>query len=43
MLPIADRGAWINIDNLAFIEGYAPLQFRIDNIVEMCRRGSPSG
>ncbi len=39
MLPIADRGAWINIDNLAFIEGYAPLQFRIDNIVEMCRRG----
>lgn len=39
MLPIADRGAWINIDNLAFINGYAPLEFRIDNIVEMCRRG----
>lgn len=39
MLPIAERGAWINIDNLAFIDGYAPLAFRIDNIVEMCRRG----
>lgn len=39
MLPIADRGAWINIDNLAFVQGYAPLSFRIDNIVEMCRRG----
>lgn len=39
MLPIVDRGAWINIDNLAFIDGYAPLEFRIDNISEMCRRG----
>lgn len=39
MLPIAERGAWINIDNLAFVQGYAPLSFRIDNIVEMCRRG----
>lgn len=39
MLPIAERGAWINIDNLAFVQGYAPLEFRIDNIVEMCRRG----
>lgn len=39
MLPIAERGAWINIDNLAFVDGYAPLSFRIDNIVEMCRRG----
>lgn len=39
MLPIADRGAWINIDNLAFVQGYAPLSFRIDNIVEMCQRG----
>ncbi|MBN9173829.1 MAG: hypothetical protein J0I70_06710, partial [Microbacterium sp.] len=26
MLPIADRGAWINIDNLAFVQGYAPLE-----------------
>lgn len=39
MLPIVDRGAWINIDNLAFVDGYAPLEFRIDNIAEMCRRG----
>ncbi len=39
MLPIADRGAWINIDNLAFVQGYAPLEFRIENIAEMCRRG----
>ncbi|NYF16644.1 phosphotriesterase-related protein [Microbacterium sp. AK009] len=39
MLPIAERGAWINIDNLAFVQGYAPLSFRIDNIVEMCQRG----
>jgi len=39
MLPIADRGAWVNIDNLAFVDGYAPLEFRVDNIAEMCRRG----
>lgn len=39
MLPIADRGAWLSIDNLAFINGYAPLEFRIENIAEMCRRG----
>ncbi|KRA24811.1 hypothetical protein ASD65_10545 [Microbacterium sp. Root61] len=39
MLPIVDRGAWVNIDNLAFVQGYAPLEFRIDNITEMCRRG----
>lgn len=39
LLPIAERGAWINIDNLAFVDGYAPLSFRIDNIAAMCRLG----
>lgn len=39
MLPIVDSGAWVNIDNLAFVQGYAPLEFRLDNIAEMCRRG----
>lgn len=39
MLPIAERGAWLNVDNLAFVAGYAPLEFRADNIAELCRRG----
>lgn len=38
-LPIADRGAWLDIDNLAFIAGYAPLSVRADNVAELCALG----
>ncbi|MBO4205267.1 phosphotriesterase family protein [Micromonospora echinofusca] len=38
-LPIAERGAWLNIDNLAFVQGYAPLEFRADNVAELCALG----
>ncbi|GAA2594057.1 phosphotriesterase [Dactylosporangium fulvum] len=38
-LPIAERGAWLNIDNLAFVQGYAPLSFRADNVAELCAMG----
>jgi len=42
MLPIAERGAWINVDNIGFIAGYAPLDFRADNVAELCSRGLAS-
>ena len=38
-LPIAERGAWLSIDNLAFIDGYAPLEFRVDNVARLCAEG----
>ncbi|MER7005299.1 hypothetical protein ABT297_19945 [Dactylosporangium sp. NPDC000555] len=38
-LPIAERGAWLNFDNLAFVQGYAPLSFRADNVAELCAMG----
>jgi len=38
-LPIAERGAWLDIDNLAFVGGYAPLEFRADNVAELCAVG----
>jgi predicted metal-dependent phosphotriesterase family hydrolase len=38
-LPIAGRGAWLNIDNLAFVAGYAPLEVRADNVAELCAEG----
>lgn len=39
ILPIAERGAWLNVDNIGFVGGYAPLEFRADNVAELCRRG----
>jgi phosphotriesterase-related protein len=39
ILPIAERGAWINVDNIGFVNGYAPLEFRADNVAELCSRG----
>lgn len=39
VLPIAERGAWINVDNIGFVSGYAPLGFRADNVAELCSRG----
>jgi phosphotriesterase-related protein len=39
ILPIAERGAWLNVDNLAFIGGYAPIEFRVDNVARLCSLG----
>lgn len=39
LLPIAERGAWINVDNLAFVTGYAPVAFRADNVARLCSMG----
>ncbi|ADB48610.1 phosphotriesterase family protein [Conexibacter woesei] len=38
-LPIAERGAWLDVDNLAFIGGYAPLSVRADNVAGLCAEG----
>jgi len=38
-LPIAQRGAWLSIDNLGFVSGYAPLEVRADNVAALCREG----
>lgn len=38
-LPIAERGAWLDIDNLAFVDGYAPLSVRADNVAGLCAEG----
>lgn len=39
ILPIAERGAWINVDNIGFVAGYAPLEFRADNVAQLCSMG----
>lgn len=39
LLPIAARGAWLNVDNLAFVNGYAPMSFRADNVATLCSLG----
>ena len=36
---IAERGAFLNIDNLAFISGYAPLEVRADNVAAFIADG----
>ena len=38
-LPIAATGAYLNIDNLAFVGGYAPLEVRADNVAAFCAEG----
>lgn len=38
-LPIAETGAWLDVDNLAFIGGYAPLSVRADNVAGLCAEG----
>jgi len=38
-LPIAERGAWLDIDNLGFVSGYAPLEVRADNVAALCSAG----
>jgi phosphotriesterase-related protein len=39
ILPIAERGAFLSIDNLGFVGGYAPLEVRADNVAELCSLG----
>jgi predicted metal-dependent phosphotriesterase family hydrolase len=39
VLPIAERGAWLSVDNLGFAGGYGPLDLRTDNIVALCGAG----
>lgn len=39
ILPIAERGAWLNVDNLAFVGGYAPIAFRVENVARLCAEG----
>lgn len=38
-LPIARTGAYLSIDNLAFVGGYAPLEVRADNVAAFCAEG----
>jgi phosphotriesterase-related protein len=38
LLPVAARGAWIDIDNLAFFD-YAPLEVRADNVAALWDAG----
>jgi phosphotriesterase-related protein len=37
--PIAERGAWLGIDNLGFEAGYAPLERRADNVAALWEAG----
>lgn len=37
--PIAARGAWLGIDNLGFVAGYASLETRADNVVALWDAG----
>jgi len=37
--PIAERGAWLSVDNLGFSAGYAPLEVRADNVAALCEEG----
>jgi phosphotriesterase-related protein len=39
LLPIAERGAWLSVDNLAFTAGYAPLEVRADNVAALWAEG----
>lgn len=39
LLPIAERGAWLSIDNLGFAAGYAPLEIRADNVAALWAAG----
>ena len=39
MLAAAARGAFLSIDNLAFIAGYSPLEVRADNVALLWREG----
>ena len=36
---VARRGAWVSVDNLGFVQGYAPLEQRADNVVRLWEEG----
>ena len=38
-MPIARRGAYLDVDNLAFSDGYAPLSVRADNVAAFVAEG----
>lgn len=38
-MPIARTGAFLNIDNLGFVGGYAPLEVRADNVAAFVAEG----
>ncbi|MFN8518445.1 MAG: hypothetical protein U0667_03425 [Chloroflexota bacterium] len=38
-LPIARTGAYLNVDNLGFVGGYAPLEVRADNVAAFVAEG----
>jgi predicted metal-dependent phosphotriesterase family hydrolase len=37
--PIAERGAWLGVDNLGFVAGYASLESRADNVAALWEAG----
>jgi phosphotriesterase-related protein len=39
LLAVAETGAWLSVDNLGFVTGYAPLAVRADNIACLVREG----
>ena len=39
LLAVAETGVWLNVDNLAFVQGYAPLSVRADNVAMLWREG----
>lgn len=39
LLEVAASGAWLSIDNLGFVAGYAPLDVRADNIARLWQEG----
>ena len=39
VMAIAERGVWLSVDNLAFVEGYAPLEVRADNVARLWDSG----
>ena len=39
LLAVAETGAWLSVDNLGFVTGYAPLAVRADNIARLVREG----
>lgn len=39
VMPIARRGAWLSVDNLGFVAGYAPLDVRARNVADLWEAG----
>jgi predicted metal-dependent phosphotriesterase family hydrolase len=39
LIPVARRGAWLSVDNLGFVAGYAPLEVRARNVAALWEAG----